>query len=151
MDSENYELVKFYLTATNISHMLVKTVKKELNSHLKRHNLNYKHWLVMEMIYFNKANTPTKISDRVGLDISTLSRLLDQMESRLLIVKEGYEFDKRISIIKLTEQGNHQIKMGLQIFTNLPDKFKETLNKDELETFIQVERLFLKSEQEQFV
>lgn len=144
MELEDTDTVKFYLTAINLSHLLVNSVKKELNKHLKRHDLNHKHWLVMEMIYFNKANTPTKIADRVGLDISTLSRLLDMMEMRMLIKREHYELDGRISIIKLTKNGTKQFKSGLQIFNILPDKFKKTLSEKELNSFEDVENYYLK-------
>ena len=135
MKLEDTESVKFYLTAINLSHLLVNSVKKELNKHLKRQDLNHKHWLVMEMIYFNKANTPTKIAERVGLDISTLSRLLDMMEMRLLIKREHYELDGRISLIKLTDHGKMQFKSGLKIFTSFPEKFKNNLNEEELAFF----------------
>ena len=143
MDLDEHNIVKFYITATNMSYILVNSVRKELNKRLKRHNLNHKHWIVLEMVYFNKATSPTKIADRVGLDISTLSRLLDFMEMRLLITREQYELDGRICVVKLTDQGIIQVKQGLQIFYDIQREFKQSLSASELELIEHVEEVFI--------
>ena len=143
MGSDDSDIVKFYISATNISYILVNTVKKELNKHLKRHNLNHKHWIVLEMIYFKKANSPTKIADRIGLDISTLSRLLDYLELRLLITREQYKLDGRISVINLTDQGEQQVQLGFKTFKNIQKQIKNSLSVGEQEILEQVEKYFM--------
>ena len=81
----------------------------------------------------------TSLSEKIGVDNSTATRLIDRMVRLNLVRKKKSQRDKRITIVSLTEKGEHASdeienkldEIGEEIFSRIPmeqqDDIKEAL------------------------
>lgn len=91
------------------------------------------------LINIEKEGTPaTKIAPLMGMEPTSLSRLLKNMEESGLIFRKGDKTDKRIVRIFLTEKGVAARKVSKQTILNFNDKLLNKIEDKDLETFIKV-------------
>jgi len=91
------------------------------------------------LINVEKEGTPaTKIAPLMGMEPTSLSRLLKNMEDNGLIYRKGDETDKRVVRIFLTKEGVKKRKISKQTIINFNAKLLERINTKEMETFIKV-------------
>ena len=110
---ESNPLLQFYLNAACVANKLVDVVKQELNEELKRNNIRYQHWQILKVIYFDEASTPAAIAERISVNRSSITRLLDHLEVRSLIKRERDRKDRRVLNLILTKEGKELFKSGL--------------------------------------
>ena len=87
----------------------------------------------------DKGMDMTSLSEKIGVDNSTATRLIDGMVRLNLIIKRKSHLDKRITIVLLTEKGEQTSEeienkldiIGEEIFNQIPmehqDGIKEAL------------------------
>ena len=87
----------------------------------------------------DKGMDMTSLSEKIGVDNSTATRLIDGMVRLNLIIKRKSHLDKRITIVLLTEKGEQTSEeienkldiIGEEIFNQIPmehqDDIKEAL------------------------
>lgn len=91
------------------------------------------------LINIEKEGTPaTKIAPLMGMEPTSLSRLLKNMENNGLIYKKREIDDKRIVRIYLTEEGVAKRKLAKQTILNFNEKLFKQLNTEDIEHFIKV-------------
>ena len=77
----------------------------------------------------------TKIGPQLGMEATSMTRLLKSMEKDGLIVKESDEHDKRKVRICLTEKGREKRKVAKSVVKKFNKKILEELSEQEFETF----------------
>ena len=87
----------------------------------------------------DKGMDMTSLAEKIGVDNSTVTRLIDGMVRQNLVEKKKSYLDKRITIVSLTEKGNQASEeienkldiIGEEIFNQIPmehqDDIKEAL------------------------
>jgi len=106
-------------------------------------NVAYKHDLSQTIAYVlinvEKEGTPaTKIAPLMGMEPTSLSRLLKNMEKKGLIYREGDKEDKRIVRIFLTEEGVAKRKMAKQTVLTFNEKLMKKLAQKDLEQLVKI-------------
>ncbi len=91
------------------------------------------------LINIEKEGTPaTKIAPLMGMEPTSLSRLLKSMENKGLIYKRKETDDKRVVKIYLTEKGIAKRKLAKQTILNFNENLSKCLSSDDIEHFIKV-------------
>ncbi len=91
------------------------------------------------LINIEKEGTPaTKIAPLMGMEPTSLSRLLKNMEESGLIFRKGDKSDKRVVRIFLTEKGVKARKISKGTILNFNDELLTKINSKDLKTFINV-------------
>jgi len=91
------------------------------------------------LINIEKEGTPaTKIAPLMGMEPTSLSRLLKNMEESGLIFRKGDRTDKRIVRIYLTEKGVAARKISKETILSFNEKLLKKLDEKDLATFIKV-------------
>ena len=90
----------------------------------------------------DKGMDMTSLSEKIGVDNSTATRLIDGMVRLNLIIKRKSHLDKRITIVLLTEKGEQTSEeienkldiIGEEIFNQIPMEHQDDI-KDALLSF----------------
>ena len=91
------------------------------------------------LINIKREGTPaTKIAPLMGMEPTSLSRLLKNMEDNGLIYRKGDKTDKRVVRIFLTKAGLEKRKISKETIINFNTKLLKRINTKEMETFIKV-------------
>lgn len=138
-----------YLDIVGLAYKLIDSAKKHLNKYLRKHHIKFAHWYLLKSIMFDGANTPSALALCMGTDRAAVTRLLDDLEMRLLIVRKPNKQDRRVVIIELTEKGKSIAHQGIESLMNLPEVLKGRLNADELSTIRQLENYHSENEMKQ--
>ena len=65
---------------------------------------------VLETLHFQGALTMKKLAEQMHLTISTITRLVDQLEEKKLVTRKQHHEDSRIRMIRLTAKGRGQFE-----------------------------------------
>ena len=91
------------------------------------------------LIHIEKEGTPaTKIAPLLGMEPTSLSRLLQKMEQLGLIYKKMDRTDKRIVRIFLTDEGNQKRKLAKQTILEFNEKLAMTIHIEDIAKLITV-------------
>jgi len=91
------------------------------------------------LVNIDKEGTPaTQIAGRLGMEPTSLSRVLRKMEDQKLIFKEVDEYDKRIMKIYLTNFGVDKRKLVKEILIGFNKKLLKKITKKEMDVFYKV-------------
>lgn len=126
MSQNNKETLNRYLIAANIAYRLMETIKLEVNKELKSKNLYYKHWIILKLIYFNEAKTSTDIASIISINKSSLSRLIDYLETESLVERRKESYDRRQTNLLLTDNGRNIFSLGYDAFIKVPELFENS-------------------------
>ncbi len=91
------------------------------------------------LIHIEKEGSPaTKIAPQLGMEPTSLSRLLKKMERTGLIYKQIDPTDKRVVRIYLTEEGNHKRKLAKQTILAFNEKVLTKFDNNDIANLIGV-------------
>ncbi len=91
------------------------------------------------LVHVDKEGTPaTQIAQRLGMEATSLSRVIKNMEDRKLIFKKVDEQDKRVMKIFLTEAGIEKRKFVKKILIDFNKKIIAKISKKDMQTFCKV-------------
>lgn len=86
-----------------------------------------------------KAGTPsTKLGPKMGMEATSLSRILKSMEDNSLIYRQVDEKDKRMVRIFITEEGREKRELSRKEVLNFNHRVHEQVSKKKLESFFEV-------------
>lgn len=78
-----------------------------------------------------KPVTPVRLSFRMGISKSAVSRLIEQMQSKELILKNESEKDKRSYDLELTDNGRRVLKSAYFYYVEPISKLEKKLGRDQ--------------------
>lgn len=94
-------------------------------------------WGPLLLLSYGRARTAADISRCSGVETSTVTRMLDRLETKGLLTRKRSEDDRRIIYLELTDEGK-------QLVSRVPDLLADSLNQH-LRGFSQQEVDTLKS------
>lgn len=125
------ETVDYHIKATWHS------ITRMYNQIATRHDLSQTIGYVL--INVEKEGTPaTKIAPLMGMEPTSLSRLLKNMEENGLIYRKGDPYDKRVVRIYLTEEGVRKKKISKEVILNFNKLVQEKIDFCKLQAFFDV-------------
>ena len=93
------------------------------------------------LINVDKEGTPaTKIAPLMGMEPTSLSRLLKSMEDKGLLFRQSDKIDKRIVRIFLTKEGVCKKKLALEVVRRFNENIQKNIPKEDLDIFFNVIR-----------
>jgi DNA-binding MarR family transcriptional regulator len=125
------DTVDFHIKST--WHSLTKMYNRIASQHATSQTVAY------ILVHIDKEGTPaTKIAGRLGMEPTSLSRILKKMEEQSLIYKQIDTIDKRIMKIFLTETGVEKRKLVKELVINFNEKLLKKISANELKVFYKV-------------
>ncbi len=110
---------------------LVNKAKLHLKKPLQQANLTLTQWLVLKIIYLERADTPTSISKTIDADPTTITRHLDTLEERGLIDRNHDKNDRRVIQLIITKKGISVAKSIYQGYSGIFNDFERYMTTDE--------------------
>lgn len=95
---------------------------RTIDSNMSALDLTAMQWGPLMLLAYGKANTAAEMSRCGGVETSTMTRMLDRLEAKGLLVRKRSESDRRIIYLELTEAGQ-------QLVAKVPDLLASSLNK----------------------
>lgn len=80
-------------------------MQERFNHMLKDQGISWPQWMVLNVMNQGIARTPAAIADHLGTDRSAVTRLLDRLEDKGVIVREHDKLDRRSVTVHITDQG----------------------------------------------
>jgi MarR family transcriptional regulator, 2-MHQ and catechol-resistance regulon repressor len=125
-----------YLKLTTVIFKTMQHMEKVIQDDIKSYGLNTTEFGALELLY-NRGRQPMQsISNRMLMPSSSLTYVIDKLESRKFITREISPKDKRVTMIELTKEG---ISFFDQIFPSHIEKLKviySKLSEEELKLLI---------------
>ncbi len=125
------ETIDFYIKGA--WHSLTKMYNRIASQHDTSQTVAY------ILVHIDKEGTPaTVIAQRLGMEATSLSRVIKNMEERKLIFKEVDEQDKRVMKIFLTDEGVEKRRLVKKILIDFNKKVIAKISKKDMQTFYKV-------------
>ena len=86
----------------------------------------------------NEGTSPAKIAPLIGIEQTSLSRLLRSMEKKGFIYRKGDQVDKRVVKLFLTEKGLEKRKIARKTVKNFNSFLLNSVDKEKLAVFFDV-------------
>jgi DNA-binding MarR family transcriptional regulator len=80
----------------------------------------------------------TKIAPKIGMEATSLSRMLKNMETEGLIYRKSNEEDKRSVKVFLTNRGKEKKQIARKVVKRFNSVVKESISEKKLQTFFEV-------------
>lgn len=127
----------------NLDYLISKTVqimKNSLYRELKEkgHNITTEQWSVLAKLYYEDGIYQKQIGDCLFKDKPTITRILDLMEKKNLIIRISDDKDRRKSKVYLTQDGKDVVKELIPVAEEFQERLAVNLSHDEIEQFTQV-------------
>ncbi|MBO2675442.1 MarR family transcriptional regulator [Shewanella algae] len=113
-----------------VSHLNVE-LQHELDSRLKRYQLDIKLWPVLFALWQEEGISQTELSRRCDVANYTMTRLLDQLQVQGLIYRHQEEDNRRAFQIYLTDQAKAMEQDLIREAERVNEKFMAALDEPE--------------------
>jgi len=100
----------------------------------KNFNITPEQWAVMSYLHKEDGLYQKQIADFLYKDKPTVTRILDILEKRNLIIRISDEKDRRKFKIYLTQDGKDTVAQLIPIAKEIQFKIKENISQNEIET-----------------
>ena len=126
------ELLDTVITLTQVNSYFTKV----LNEHISEFGLNLTDFSVLDLLFQKGEQTTQKIGEKILVTSGSITYILNKLEKMGLICRNKSETDKRIILIRLTDEGRKaifeilplQIEKINEIFSNFTKEDLVSLN-----------------------
>ncbi|MGL5821488.1 MAG: MarR family winged helix-turn-helix transcriptional regulator [Sarcina sp.] len=101
----------------------------------KKYNVTIDQWILLNRLFKDKEISQTTLAKRSNKDLPTVTRMLDLMEKKELIIKSEDPNDSRAYLILLTEFGSTILESLNLIAAKIEDELLEVITKKNKEIF----------------
>ncbi|XPV68697.1 MAG: MarR family winged helix-turn-helix transcriptional regulator [Halarcobacter sp.] len=131
-----------YALKDSIAYRFIKganSASQKLNKNLHPYNIAIEQRATLEIIKFEPSVNQTTIAKLLGKDKTTISRSLNSLEKKGLIIrKNDINNDKRSNKIILTSQGEEILEKTFDKVTEFRENLSSKLSKEENEIFFHI-------------
>ncbi len=134
----------------NLDYQISKTVQIMKNSLYrmfkeKSHNITTEQWSVLAKLYYEDGIYQRQLGDCLHKDKPTITRILDLMEKKNLIIRIPDDKDRRKSKVYLTQDGKILVKDLIPVAEEFQNQLCSGISREEVEKFINILEKFLKN------
>jgi len=119
---------------------LVNKAKLHLKTPLKKAKLTMNQWLILKIIYLQRADNPSTVAKAIDADPTTITRHLDSLVKRELIERKHGEDDRRKIELSITPKGSTVSQKIYKSYTGILNDFESYLKDDELIIWKKIEQ-----------
>lgn len=105
---------------------------------LKPHGLTPGQWNLLNQLDRAGALSQKALAERTRKEQATITRYLDTLERKELIVRSRDEHDRRAHVITLTDQAHDLLKQVESVAEDAADRLIENISQEEIDTFLDV-------------
>lgn len=120
------------------------------NKLIKEHNnldINHSQGKILYVVSIHTELSITDLGKELGVSNSTLTSMLDRLESRGYILKKPSKKNKRITLISNTKKADKIIELFNNVITKMNDKFYDNFEEEEIKLFERyLEKIYLNLE-----
>jgi len=135
-----HSYLDIYVTTVFLGMNIVNEAKQQLKKPLRRVNLAFNEWLVLKILFLNRADTPTKAANVMNTDAAAITRILDGLELRGLIERIHQTSDRRVIRLNLTSKDIHIAERIYATYAEVLKKIGNRLMQDEFILWKKIER-----------
>lgn len=127
----------------NLDYIVSKSVQVIKNSLYREfkgngHNITTEQWSVLAKLYYEDGIYQKQLSDYLYKDKPTITRILDLMEKKNLIIRIPDDKDRRKSKVYLTQDGKEVVKELVPVAEEFLQQLIKDLKRDEIERFKEI-------------
>ena len=111
---------------------------KSLEVHLKEYDITPGQWNLINQLDRAGELPQKELANRTRKEQATITRYLDTLERKGLIVRNRHKTDRRSYMITLTDKAHELISVVQPLTVELADKLIEGIDQDDLDTFVRV-------------
>ncbi|MGQ9425369.1 MarR family winged helix-turn-helix transcriptional regulator [Gilvimarinus sp. F26214L] len=110
---------------------LASLMQEEFNHRLAGEGVTWPQWMVLNVLHHQLAGTPAMIADTVGVDRSAVTRLLDRLEKKELLLREHDKLDRRSVKVRMTASGQALVARLNHLAHEHQEHFLNSMHKTE--------------------
>ena len=84
---------------------VLSSIREQANRHLAAHDLTYVQWLPLFKLFMKEGNTVASLSRDLEIDPGAMTRAVDRLEAKGLVLRERSTQDRRVVFLALTSEG----------------------------------------------
>lgn len=107
---------------------------RTIDSKMAALDLTAMQWGPLMLISHGKARTAADLSRCGGVETSTMTRMLDRLEAKGLLIRKRSEDDRRIIFLELTEEGKRLVSQVPDLLADSLNQHLRGFNQQELDT-----------------
>ena len=132
-----------YRVEENLDHIIGNIIQNIKNSlyrefKAKNHNITPEQWSVLAKLYYEDGVYQKQISDCLIKDKPTMTRILDLLEKKNLIIRILDDKDRRKFKVYLTQDGKDIVNELVPVATEFQDRLKNNISEEELDFFTEI-------------
>lgn len=93
-------------------------------------------WRVLRVLNEEGPQEPTHLADRACLLLPSLTRILQKLEAKGLILRQSHPCDKRRQIVDVTDKGKQIIQDNMQVTLRLAEDLRTKLGPERHEALL---------------
>jgi len=105
------------------------------NSHKAGLDISQDQWMVLGPIWKNKAISQKEIAEYCGKDKTSVTKIIDTLEKKNLLVRYSDQIDQRIKRVVLSNKGKDLMKNVMPVIEQTRNEVLSGINSKEVETF----------------
>jgi len=113
-------------------------VAKMYNEQAAKHDTTMATAMALLNIDTEKGTPSTALGPRMGMEATSLSRILKAMEKRGVITRESHPEDKRIVLLKLTDFGRQKRSQAKKTVLTFNNAVNAAIDKEKIDHFFEV-------------
>jgi len=114
---------------------LATQMQEQFNGSVSEYDVSWAQWMVLNAIYFEHAKTPAQIAQHIGVDRSAITRLVDRLEAKELVMRSREAADRRSINIELTKKGRILMPRLLELADRQEEILTEHLPEQDRDQF----------------
>lgn len=112
-------------------------ISRYYNQIAAEYDMSFSHGFILMNV--EKEGTPsTSLGPKMGMEPTSLSRTIKNMEERGLIYRKQDDIDKRKSLVFLTEEGVKMRKIARDVVLGFNEKVYKSIPKTKIKAFFEV-------------
>lgn len=127
--------------AVNVN-ILNSRIKKCFFDKLQENGINItpEQYLVMDILWEKSSISQQNIADIIQKDKNSVTKIIDSLEKKNLVIRVVDKNDRRINKIELTEEGFALEKITTEVAINFMNDVVKNIDTKDLDTFVNVMR-----------
>jgi DNA-binding MarR family transcriptional regulator len=102
-----------------------------LSAELSPFGVSPSQWAILETCFTGEATTPTEFAREIPIDGAAITRQLDKLEARKLLIRVPHPTDRRSTRVELTEAGREIVRKLSPLVLENNKRFVDALDKKE--------------------
>lgn len=127
--------------AVNVN-ILNSRIKKCFFDKLQENGINItpEQYLVMDILWEKSSISQQNIADIIQKDKNSVTKIIDSLEKKNLVIRVVDKNDRRINKIELTEEGSALEKITTEVAIHFMNDVVKNIDTKDLDTFVNVMR-----------